>query len=69
MMSSAMGQVLVTIGLVITAIGIVIWLGVPLGRLPGDLTIRRDGFTVYLPITTSIVVSLVLTVVGMLLRK
>ena len=26
-----------------------IWLGVPLGRLPGDIVIRRDGFTLYLP--------------------
>jgi hypothetical protein len=64
-----MGQFLIVIGLVITAIGIVVWLGVPLGRLPGDLTIRRDGFTLYLPITTSIVVSLVLSLVGLLLRK
>jgi DUF2905 family protein len=31
------------------------------GRLPGDITVRGDGWTVYAPIATSIVVSLVLT--------
>ena len=64
-----MGGTLVVIGLVIAGIGGLIWLGVPLGRLPGDFVIRREGFTIYLPITTSILVSLVLTVVGWLLRR
>ena len=40
-----------------------------LGRLPGDLRIERDGFTFYFPITTSIVVSLVLTLILWLLRR
>jgi Protein of unknown function (DUF2905) len=64
-----LGQVLVVIGLVIVAAGALIWLGVPLGRLPGDIVIRREGFTFYLPITTSILVSVVLTLVGLLLRR
>ncbi len=64
-----MGQVLVGVGLVIAAIGALIWLGVPLGRLPGDLVLRRGGFTLYLPITTSILVSAALTVAGMWLRR
>jgi DUF2905 family protein len=64
-----MPQLLIGIGLLIAAIGVVMWLGLPIGRLPGDIVIRRDGFTFYLPITTCIVVSVLLTVVGMLLRK
>ena len=64
-----MGQTLVLIGLVIAAIGGLIWAGVPLGRLPGDFVIRREGFTLYLPITTSILVSIALTLVGMFLRR
>ena len=64
-----MGQALVVIGLVIVAIGALIWLGVPLGRLPGDIVVRREGFTFYLPITTSILVSVALTLLGMMLRK
>ncbi|HYU80616.1 MAG TPA: DUF2905 domain-containing protein [Vicinamibacterales bacterium] len=64
-----MGQILVFVGVVIAAIGGLIWLGVPLGRLPGDFIIRRDGFTLYLPITTSILVSVALTVLGLILRR
>ena len=64
-----MGQTLVIIGLIIVAIGAAIWMGVPLGRLPGDMVWRRDGFTFYLPLTTSILVSLVLTLLAMILRR
>ena len=64
-----MGQTLVLIGVLIAAIGGLIWAGVPLGRLPGDFVIRREGFTFYLPITTSILVSVALTLVGMFLRR
>jgi hypothetical protein len=64
-----MGQILVIIGLIVVAIGAAIWMGVPLGRLPGDMVWRRDGFTFYLPITTSILVSLVLTLLAMILRR
>jgi hypothetical protein len=63
------GQILVIIGLIVVAIGAAIWMGVPLGRLPGDMVWRRDGFTFYLPITTSILVSLVLTLLAMILRR
>jgi hypothetical protein len=63
------GQTLVIIGLIVVAIGAAIWMGVPLGRLPGDFVWRREGFTFYLPITTSIVVSLVLTLLAMILRR
>jgi hypothetical protein len=64
-----MGQALVVIGLIIVAIGALIWLGVPLGRLPGDIAIRRENFTFYLPITTSVLVSVVLTLLAMWLRR
>ena len=64
-----MAQFLIIIGLLIAAVGVLIWLGVPLGRLPGDIAWRRGGFTLYLPITTSILVSVVLTVVAMFLRR
>lgn len=64
-----MAQLLIGIGLFIAAIGVVMWLGVPIGRLPGDIVIRRENFTFYLPITTCIVVSLLLTLVGQLFRR
>jgi hypothetical protein len=60
------GRSLLVIGLVVAAIGVVMILAprVPLlGKLPGDITIQRDGVTVVIPIATMLVVSLVLTIV------
>lgn len=60
----ALGRILILVGLVIAAIGVVILLAprVPwLGRLPGDLVIRRDHVTIYLPLATCILLSLLLT--------
>lgn len=60
----ALGRALVIAGVVILVIGLALMFAdrVPLvGRLPGDVTLRGDGWTVYAPIATSIVVSLVLT--------
>ncbi len=64
-----MGRVLVLVGLGIAAIGVLIMLGLPLGRLPGDVVLRRGNFAVYLPISTCIVVSLLLTVLLTFLRR
>ena len=64
-----MGKVLVFIGLVVTGIGALIMIGVPFGRLPGDLVLRRDNFTVYIPIVSSIVLSLIVTLVFTFLRR
>lgn len=63
---SSLGKVLVTIGLILAAMGGLVWLigrtGLPLGRLPGDINIRRPGFALYFPLTTMLLVSLLLTV-------
>ncbi|RLK51677.1 DUF2905 family protein [Alkalispirillum mobile] len=59
------GRLLLTIGLVLVVAGLLWpWLSkLGLGRLPGDIHIQRDGFQFYFPLTTSIIVSVVLTVV------
>jgi hypothetical protein len=60
----AIGRAFVIAGVVILVIGLALMFAdkVPfVGRLPGDVTLRGDGWTVYVPIATSIVVSLVLT--------
>ena len=44
-------------------------LGVPLGRLPGDFSYRRGNTSFYFPLTTSILVSVVLTLLFALLRR
>ena len=43
--------------------------GLPLGRLPGDIRIERDGFSFYFPLTSMILVSAVLTIVVNLISK
>lgn len=60
----ALGRMLIVVGLVIAAIGGVILLApkIPwLGRLPGDIVIRRDHVTIYLPLATCILLSVLLT--------
>ena len=68
-MTLTMGRGLVIVGLVIAAVGVVIMMGVPLGRLPGDFTVRRGSFTFYFPLATSIVVSILLTLLVQWLRR
>jgi hypothetical protein len=64
-----MGKTLVLLGLGIAALGLVIMLGVPLGRLPGDFYVRRGSFSFYFPLTTSIVLSILLTIVLAFFRR
>jgi hypothetical protein len=63
------GRLLVVIGLVIAGLGLLIMLGLPLGRLPGDIAVRRGNFSFYFPLTTSIVLSILLTLLFALFRK
>jgi formate hydrogenlyase subunit 3/multisubunit Na+/H+ antiporter MnhD subunit len=64
-----MGKALVVVGLIIAGVGVLVMLGVPIGRLPGDIHVKRDNFSFYFPLTTSIVLSVVLTLVMMFLRR
>jgi hypothetical protein len=64
-----MGKLLVVGGLIIAGIGMLVMLGVPIGRLPGDITVRRGHFTFYFPLVTSIIASILLTLLLALLRR
>lgn len=66
-----MSRVLVAIGVVLVLAGVLWpWLSrIPFGRLPGDLVFHRGNVTVYLPITTMIIVSLLLSLISWWLRK
>ncbi len=58
-----MQKILITLGLVLFAIGL-LWPWIQklgLGRLPGDIAVEREGFNFYFPLTTSILVSIVLS--------
>jgi predicted MFS family arabinose efflux permease len=60
---------LIVAGLVLVGLGVALLAGLPLGRLPGDVTVQRGSFTFYFPLATCIVVSLVLTLLFTLLRR
>ena len=64
-----MGRLLIIVGLVIAAVGLLISFGLPIGRLPGDITVRRGNFTFYFPLATSIVASIILTLLVMFLTR
>jgi hypothetical protein len=64
-----MGRLLIVVGVLVLVVGVAVELGLPLGRLPGDIVIRRGSTTVYLPIVTCIVVSVVLSIVAAVLRR
>ncbi|WP_298821113.1 DUF2905 domain-containing protein [Chloroflexus sp.] len=59
------GLLLIIVGVVILAAGRLPWLG----RLPGDILIERDNLTIFIPLGTMLVVSLVLTVIANLIAR
>lgn len=68
-----MGRLLVMLGVVLVVIGGVLMLvgrtGVPVGRLPGDILYRGKNTTVYFPLATSILISIVLSIVLYLIGR
>ena len=71
-----LGRALVGLGILLVAVGALVWLWptvgsrVPLlGRLPGDIRIEREGWSLYVPLTSSILVSLVLSLAVWLLSR
>jgi len=68
----SLGKILIIIGAITAVIGVILLLGekIPwIGRLPGDIYIKRDKFTFYFPLMTSIIISLLLTLLFSLFRK
>ena len=65
-----MQKILIILGLTLLVIGLAWpWLGsLPLGRLPGDIVIERENFRIYFPITTMLVVSVLISVIVWLFR-
>ena len=67
-----LGRSLILAGLVLVAVGLVISLSsrIPwLGKLPGDFTFRSGGLTVYMPLATSLLLSLVLSLLAYFFRR
>ena len=67
-----LGKVLIIVGIVTAGIGVLVLVGdkIPwIGRLPGDIMIKREKFTFYFPIVTCIIISIILTLLFSLFRK
>jgi ribose/xylose/arabinose/galactoside ABC-type transport system permease subunit len=66
-----MTRILVTLGVILIVVGLAWpWFAkLGLGRLPGDIMIERENFRFYFPITTMIVISVVLSLIFWLFRK
>ena len=66
-----MQRILITLGIILLIVGLAWpWLHkLGLFRLPGDIVIERENFKLYIPITSAILISLVLTIIFWLLRR
>jgi hypothetical protein len=68
----ALGKLLILLGVFIILIGLFLLMGekIPwIGRLPGDIIIKKEKFTFYFPITTSILISIILTLLFWIFRR
>jgi len=67
-----LGKMLILLGVFIILVGLLLLIGekIPwIGRLPGDIVIRKKNFTFYFPLATSILISIILTLLITLFRK
>ena len=68
----AMGKMLIVVGVVLIVIGFAFMFAdkIPFfGKLPGDIYIKKERFSFYFPITTSIIISIILTILFSIFRK
>ena len=69
---NSLGKILILLGIFLIIFGVIFTLGGRLswfGRLPGDIYIQRKSLTFFFPITTSILISILLTIIMMLIRR
>jgi hypothetical protein len=69
---SDLARVLIIIGVILVVVGLALLLlpKIPwLGRLPGDIVIKRENFTFYFPLGTSILISVILSLIFWLFRR
>jgi len=68
---SIIGKFLIIAGVVLVVAGLVMTFSkaLPVGKLPGDIHIQKNNFSFYFPITTSIIISVIITLVLFFLGK
>jgi hypothetical protein len=68
----AIGKILIAAGVILIIVGLAYLFAdkIPfLGKLPGDIYVKKEGFSFYFPITTSIIISIILTILFSIFRK
>ncbi len=70
-MAQEFGRILIVFGAIIMIVGTALYFGgqIGLGRLPGDILYKNESFTFYFPLTTGILISIVLTLLWNLFRR
>lgn len=66
------GLILIFLGFIVVGLGLWLYMGWPLppfGRLPGDIAVKKENFSFYFPLTTSIVLSIILTLMMYFFKK
>lgn len=69
---STMPKMLITIGVILIIVGVLWQVGgrfLPIGKLPGDILIKKENVTVYFPIMTSILISIILSFIFYIMTK
>ncbi len=66
-----MGKILTTAGLILTTLGILVILveKTKIFPLPGDIVIKKNGIMIFIPITSSILLSILITLILYLIRR
>ena len=65
-MTEGLGRIIIIVGVILVVLGLILAFGgrLPLlGKLPGDILIRKDGFTFYFPVVTLLLLSVILTLI------
>ena len=72
-MNSGTGKIIIIIGVIIVLAGLIVYFFHDklnwIGRLPGDVRIEKENFRVYFPITTMIVLSLLVTLIAQIIKR
>ena len=68
-MNNYFAKLLIVVGIIAIIVGILILLKIPIGKLPGDIVIKRENFTFAFPIVTSIIASIVLSFIMWIISK
>lgn len=64
------GKILITIGAILLVLGLILKLQpLSLGRLPGDILIKKKNFTFYFPLATAIILSVIVSIIVTIIRK